>query len=99
MTWRSRAGPGLAAGLVILAASPVEAATIPQYDITLNRTRAVVFRQSALSFYSPDPVYHQVPGGATSDSTPTVIGNTGINMSSTLVARRDLGAGCDRFCV
>jgi hypothetical protein len=76
MTWRSRVGAGLAAGLVLLAASPVEAVTIPQYDITLNRPRAVVSRQSVLSFYSPDPVYLHIPGGTTSDSTPTVIGNT-----------------------
>lgn len=76
MARRQRLGAVLAAGLVFLSASPAQAAMVPQYDITLNRTRSITSAQSALSFYSPDPVYLQIPGGTTSDSTPTVIGNT-----------------------
>ena len=66
------------AGLVgLIGAAPAFAAIIPQYDITLQRTRDITASGShAIQFYDAHPVYVQIPGGSVSNSTPTVIGNT-----------------------
>ncbi len=77
MGWRQCLGTLAAAGLVWVTASPVHAAVIPNYDVTLERTREITAASpTAEQFYSPYPVYLQIPGGTSSFSTPTVIGHT-----------------------
>lgn len=76
MAWYHRLMAGLTAGLMLCAGGTAWAAIIPQYDMTLSRTRLVTSFQSALPFYSAIPMYLQLPKGTTSISTPTVVGNT-----------------------
>jgi len=72
----------LATGLMLWTTAPVWAATAPLYDITLNRTRDIAASSAtAQQFYSPYPVYLQIPSGTTSDSTPNVLGSTAYQYS------------------
>jgi len=74
---RSMRGAALATLIGLVGAAPVFASIIPQYDMTLTRTRAVTGQgDHADTFYNMTPVYLQIPVGSTSNSTPNVIGNT-----------------------
>lgn len=54
------------------------AANIPNYDMTMHRTRLVhgSTENATDQLYSTIPVYLQIPAGTTSFSTPNVIGST-----------------------
>ncbi len=57
---------------------PVFAANLPAYDLTPQRTRLLTAQTTgaAEQFYSPYPIYTQIPSGTQSFSTPNVVGNT-----------------------
>lgn len=66
------------AACVVLGSATVLAATVPQYDMNLYHTRDVTVTH-ADQYYSALPIYVQVPGltsSQTSLSTPNMIGNT-----------------------
>lgn len=67
----------LVGGLLSLSI-PAFAANLPNYDITIHRTRLIhgASTTDATQFYSDIPVYIQIPAGTTSSSTPNVIGST-----------------------
>ncbi len=74
---RATLAAALAGLMGLVGAAPVFAALIPQYDMTLQRTRDITASGShANQFYDVHPVYLQIPGGTASNSTPTVIGHT-----------------------
>ena len=74
---RATLAAALAGLMGLVGAAPVFAALIPQYDMTLQRTRDITASGShANQLYDVHPVYLQIPGGTASNSTPTVIGHT-----------------------
>jgi len=74
---RATLAAALAGLMGLVGAAPAFAALIPQYDMTLQRTRDIIGSGShANQFYDVHPVYLQIPSGSASNSTPTVIGNT-----------------------
>ncbi len=66
-----------AAGLLSISA-PTWAANIPNYDMTMHRTRLVhgSTENATDQLYSDIPVYLQIPAGTTSFSTPNVMDST-----------------------
>lgn len=74
---RATVAAALAGLMGLVGAAPVFAAIIPQYDMTLQRTRDINASGShANQFYDVHPVYLQIPSGTASNSTPTVVGTT-----------------------
>ena len=66
---RATLAAALAGLMGLVGAAPVFAALIPQYDMTLQRTRDITASGShANQFYDVHPVYLQIPSGTASNT-------------------------------